>query len=159
MSGRLALAFLGIFAVASAFAAQYSRSGTSDSFGAVLERRSGTSGTVAVPVDENSPVPVAMSPGTFLNASMALSTTSQQVIAATARVRVKVVNTSGVGNAGGTAIVEWCRWGSAAVSGGVGSFPIQPNGGGIDDQGPGVNQTALNCLSESGTPSIYVEQY
>lgn len=110
-------------------------------------------------VSSSNPMPIAASPGTYLNGSVALSTASVQVFAAAPRVRAKVINNSGVGTTGGAAIVEWCRWGAAAAAGGIGSFALQPNGGGIDDQGPGVNQSALNCLAESGTPAIYAEQY
>jgi hypothetical protein len=102
--------------------------------------------------------------GTYANGGVALSTTTAQIFAANAaRVRIKLLNNSGIGTAGGVAIVIWCRWGTVAgapaVPGGVGSFALQPNGGGIDDQGPGINQSALNCLAESGTPTLYAEQY
>lgn len=98
-------------------------------------------------------------PGNYLNGSIAVPTSSTQIFAATARVRVKLLNNSGIGGSGGPAIVIWCRWGAVSTPGGIGSFALQPNGGGIDDQGSGVNQLALNCLSESGTPSLYAEQY
>jgi hypothetical protein len=102
--------------------------------------------------------------GTYANGAVAMSTAAAQVFPANAaRVRIKLLNNSGIGTAGGTAIVIWCRWGTVgaapAVPGGVGSFALQPNGGGIDDQGPGINQSALNCASESGTPTLYAEQY
>lgn len=98
--------------------------------------------------------------GTYANGSVALSTAPLQIWAAnTTRVRALLLNNSGIGTSGGTPIVIWCRWGAAPAAGGVGSFALQPNGGGRDDQGAGVNQGALNCLSESGTPSLYAEQY
>jgi hypothetical protein len=102
--------------------------------------------------------------GTYANGSVALSITTAQIFPANpARVRTKLLNNSGIGTAGGTPIVIWCRWGTIgaapATAGGIGSFALQPNGGGIDDQGPGINQSALNCLSESGTPTLYAEQY
>jgi hypothetical protein len=115
------------------------------------------------PVSPTNPLPLNNPTGTYLNGGVALSVTATQIFAATPRVRIKLLNNSGIGTTGGTAIVMWCRWGTVgaapAVAGGAGSFALQPNGGGIDDQGPGVNQSAVNCLSESGTPTLYAEQY
>lgn len=111
---------------------------------------------VPVPVSSSQGIPQGS--GTYLNGSAALTTASSQIFAATSRMRIKLVNISGIG-AAGTAVVIWCRWGSAAVAGGTGSFALASNGGGIDDQGQGVNQSSLNCIAESGTPKIYAEQY
>jgi hypothetical protein len=102
--------------------------------------------------------------GTYANGARALSTSPVDVWAANpARIRALLLNNSGIGISGGSPIVEWCRWGTVAGApaavGGVGSFALQPNGGGRDDQGAGVNQGPLNCLSESGTPLLYAEQY
>jgi hypothetical protein len=110
------------------------------------------------------PFPMKAVPGTYANGGVALSTSPVQVFAANpARVRLVLINNSGLGTAGGTAIMVWCRWGTVAgapaAAGGVGSFAVQPNGGGRDDNDSGVNQNALNCLSESGAPTIYAEQY
>jgi hypothetical protein len=41
----------------------------------------------------------------------------------------------------------------------VGSFLLPAGNGGIDDQGAGVNQSAVNCIAASGTPNLYAEQY
>jgi hypothetical protein len=119
----------------------------------------------AVPVSPTAPLPTTTPGGTYANASTALPATPTQIFAAagaTPRSRVKLINSSGIGTAGGAAIVEWCRWGTVgaapAAAGGVGSFALQP-GGGIDDQGPGINQSAVNCIAESGTPLLYAEQY
>lgn len=103
-------------------------------------------------------------PGNYANGSVTLSTSPLQIWDVNgARIRALLLNNSGVGTAGGAAIVVWCRWGTVgaapAAAGGVGSFALQPNGGGRDDNGAGVNQSALNCLAESGTPTIYAEQY
>lgn len=102
--------------------------------------------------------------GTYANGSVALSTAPLDIWAAnSARVRALLLNNSGIGTSGGAPIVEWCRWGTVAASpaavAGVGSFALQPGGGGRDDTGAGVNQGPLNCLAESGTPSLYAEQY
>lgn len=110
------------------------------------------------------PSPQSLAAGTYANGGVTLSTTPLQIFAAsTTRIRIVLLNNSGVGTAGGAAIVVWCRWGTVgaapAAAGGVGSFALQPNGGGRDDNGAGVNQGALNCLAESGTPTIYAEQY
>ena len=104
--------------------------------------------------------------GTYANASATLSTSAANVVAAVpggaARLRIRLMNVDYATPSGGLGIVIWCRWatvaaGAAAVRG-VGSFPVYP-GGGIDDQGFGVNQGGLNCLAESGTPILYVETY
>lgn len=110
------------------------------------------------------PSPQSLAAGTYANGGVTLSTSPLQIFAAsTTRIRIVLLNNSGVGTAGGAAIVVWCRWGTVAGApasvNAVGSFPVQPNGGGRDDNGAGVNQGALNCLAESGTPTIYAEQY
>jgi hypothetical protein len=98
-------------------------------------------------------------PGSYSNGSQALPASATQVFAAPGgppRVRIKLLNLD-------PTIAIWCRWGTvagapAAVSG-VGSFLLPAGGGGIDDQGAGVNQSALNCIAASGTPNLYAEQY
>jgi hypothetical protein len=111
-------------------------------------------------------VPGTGTVGTYANGGVALSTSAVQIFnapSASPRYRIKMINSSGISTAGGPPIVEWCRWGlvgsAPAAAGGVGSFALQPGGGGIDDQGAGVNQNAVNCIAESGTPVIYAEQY
>jgi hypothetical protein len=98
-------------------------------------------------------------PGLYANGSQALPASATQVFTAPAagftRVRIKLINYDNT-------IAIWCRWGTvggapAAVAG-IGSF-LLPAGGGIDDQGAGVNQSALNCIAASGTPNLYAEQY
>lgn len=104
------------------------------------------------------------SPGTYANGSVALSTSPLDIWPANAaRVRALLLNNSGVGTSGGAPVTCWCRWGTVAAApaavAGVGSFALQPGGGGRDDTGAGVNPGPLNCLAESGTPSLYAEQY
>lgn len=120
-------------------------------------------GSAAVETSPTNGLPVAAMAGSYVDGSTALSTSPQQIFAANAaRVRIKLVNTEFGTATGGSGIYAWCRWGtvgaSPAAAHGVGSFLVAP-GGGIDDQGPGVNRSAVNCLAESGAPILYAEQY
>jgi hypothetical protein len=101
--------------------------------------------------------------GTYADGSRALSSTASDVFAANAaRVRIRLLDTDYTTALGGAGIAIWCRWGTAAAAAaaphGVGSFPLFP-GGGVDDQGSGVNQSAVNCVAESGAPLLFAEQY
>jgi hypothetical protein len=96
-------------------------------------------------------------PGSYVNGSQALPAVATLVFdVGSQRIRIKLINLD-------PTIAIWCRWGTvgaapAAVSG-VGSFLLPAGGGGIDDQGAGVNQSAVNCIAASGTPNLYAEQY
>lgn len=94
--------------------------------------------------------------GTYTDGSVQLSTTvATQVFPAASsaiRVRIKLVNQDGVNEI-------WCRWNGTPAVGGSGSFKLGANGGGIDDNGAGVNQSAVSCIAASGTPNLYAEQY
>src|SRR5690349_21238068 len=91
--------------------------------------------------------------------SKALSTSAADIWAAATsfRQRAVLMNTDYATSSGGSGIVAWCRWGTAAgapaAAHGVGSFPLFP-GGGIDISGAGTPQAALNCIAERGTPVI-----
>lgn len=102
--------------------------------------------------------------GSYADFSIAVTTAGVDICAANAgRVRFKALNQDAITPGGaGTGAVIWGRWGTKAANpatvNGVGSFMISP-GGGIDDQGPGVNTSAFNAISESGSPVLYVETY
>lgn len=113
-------------------------------------------------VSAANPLPTAAAVGTYANGSATLSTTATDIFAARSRVRLKLINTDYITASGGSGIVTWCRYGTAALAPalphGVGSFPLFP-GGGIDDESAGVSQLAVNCVAESGAPVLYAEQY
>lgn len=150
----LAAASLLALSVTARAALEY-RTGNGDTLGGAVMMMLNGAG-VPVAVSSTSGLPAGT--GTYLNGGIALSSSPAQVFAASARIRVKLINYSGIG-AAGNAVVMWCRWNATPAPGGAGSFALPPNGGGIDDQGAGVNQNALNCLAESGTPTLYAEQY
>lgn len=121
--------------------------------------------TNGLPVEVDNPLPIAIFPshGTYQDASVAVTTAGADIFAANpTRVRIKLINTDFITPSGGTGIVMWARWGTKAAAPaqphGIGSFPIFP-GGGIDDQGPGLNTGAINIVAESGSPILLAEQY
>lgn len=104
--------------------------------------------------------------GTPSYATVTVTTSATNVIgvptANTIRYRIRVQNTDYITASGGAGIVVWCRWGTVAAAPatvrGTSSFPVFP-GGGFDDVAPGVNQSGLNCIAESGTPIVSAISY
>lgn len=94
--------------------------------------------------------------GTYASGSLALVAGTAATIfpaATTAtRLRIKLQNFDAAADI-------WCKWAGTAAVGGVGSFKLAANGGGIDDSGPGVNQGALSCIAASGAPNLLAEEY
>jgi hypothetical protein len=103
-------------------------------------------------------------PGIPNDGSATLNTSPLDIFPAnSSRVRLKLINGSGIGSSPTPATIIWCRFGTVAGAptavNGIGSFALPAGGGGIDDQGPGVDQAAVNCMAESGTPILFARQY
>lgn len=86
---RLLLATAGVLVCAPAFADQFVSPLGGPSYGSVIERRQGTSGSVNVPVDELNPLPVTTAAGPSTNGNGSLSATT-----ASARINTMTVNSS-----------------------------------------------------------------
>lgn len=95
---------------------------------------------------------------------MALSTTAQDVLPAqSSRSRLMVQNTDYTTASGGAGIAVWCRWGTAAAAPAaahaLGSWLLLPGASRDDSSALVVNKDPLNCIAESGSPILHVEQY
>jgi hypothetical protein len=95
---------------------------------------------------------------------LALSTTAQDVLPlVTSRSRLMVQNTDYATASGGTGISVWCRWGTAssapAAAHTLGSWLLLPGASRDDSSALVVNKGPLNCIAESGSPILHVEQY
>jgi hypothetical protein len=104
---------------------------------------------------------IKFAPGNYQNGSQVVPSTATTVLTAppgngALRARIVALDTA---CQTGSAITIWCAWGTAGSNAAVVGSNGFPLACGFDDNGPGVNQSALNCIQPSGSHYARFEQY
>jgi hypothetical protein len=104
---------------------------------------------------------ITFAPGNYQNGSQVVGTSAVTVLSAPTgnnakRSRIVALDTACQTGSGATI---WCAWGTAAANPAVVGSNGFPLACGFDDNGPGVNQSALNCIQPTGTHYGRFEQY